>query len=301
MEKKRYRVLSYSILLFLAVYIGFGQYVIGQGFGAGSSWQLFFTGPPRLEIPDNLLRLSLNIEYTLLEIKLLRSTKHCPGMASATKEANEVKLECSQERDWITIRAFDGQSLRGVPLAINLADPQQPEVLLRRYITMIRIDKRPESIPGLYQSFIDRKASNLNIYYPFHVFHVSTYFAELFGNQFMWLISTVLLVILASQGLLFLISIVWQPEVVTEYFNDRNPAVTFVDEVSNRFAIPLRFLGTVCSIWYSLETIETDYSSFLQVLNAMRVAVFTTVMGLATKILCLIRGYHLRIRGIQER
>jgi hypothetical protein len=79
---------------------------------------------------------------------------------------------------------------------------------------------------------------------------------------------------------------------VTEYFeNENKPAVIFIDEIANRFAIPLGFLGTVTSIWFSLETTEADYSSFVQVLDTMRIAVFTTVLGLFIKILCLMRGF----------
>jgi hypothetical protein len=294
--EKRYRTLSYVFLILISVYIGLGQYVIVQGIGVGTSWQTLFTGPVRLQVQDNVLRLKIKISHSSLELKLLQPIKDCLGIVGSGKE--KIKGECSSDRDWILIYAAPGQSLRGIPIVFNLASPQQPEVLTRRYITNVRIDRRPEKISSVYQNLIETDHSNVKMYYPFHVFNISSYFAELFGIRFMWLISSALLVLLACQLFLFLVSFVWQPAVVTEYFESGNiTPVSLVDDLANRFAIPLGFLGTVTSIWYSLETAETDYSSFVQVLDAMRVAVFTTVLGLFIKILCLIRGYRLKTRA----
>ena len=60
----------------------------------------------------------------------------------------------------------------------------------------------------------------------------------------------------------------------------------------------LGFLGTVTSIWIALELMDLFYSDFFQILQLMKVAIFTTVLGLFTKILYEIKEwYYGKIRG----
>jgi len=145
---------------------------------------------------------------------------------------------------------------------------------------------------NFYYNEINKNQSNIELYNAFDISNLSNFIARLIGKQAIIFLITILMILLICQMLLFIIFVLRQPPHVKEYFDnpEKNAPVTFVDKLSNEFAIPLGFLGTVVSIWVSLEEGYIDYSSFFQILEIIKLAIFTTVLGLSIKILCIIRG-----------
>jgi hypothetical protein len=164
--------------------------MITHELGARSSWHSFFTGSPRLEVRDNVLRLELNIGFGDLELKFLKPIKDCRELISPDRDTlKTIMANCSRDRHWIIVRPLRDQSLRGKPLVFKLASANQPQVPTRRYITIIRIDKAPQGIAYVYHNLVEPNDSNVRLYYPLYIFNISSYFAELFRTTLMGLFS----------------------------------------------------------------------------------------------------------------
>lgn len=59
--------------------------------------------------------------------------------------------------------------------------------------------------------------------------------------------------------------------------------INWLDIISERYSTFLGFLGTVVSLWVALERSGMDFSNFFELLDILKYAVFTTVLGLVTR------------------
>lgn len=104
-SNKRYKFLSSLILIIVVCYISLSQLVIALGWGVAASWQPIFTGPARLEVQENILKLELNAECSVLQIRFLdplESKSH-----SLTHKDNvDYSAELSSGADWITVKCL---------------------------------------------------------------------------------------------------------------------------------------------------------------------------------------------------
>jgi hypothetical protein len=261
----------------------------------GAGWPSVFTGPARLEIRDNILRLELKPECSLLEIGMLESLRN-RSVSLSSDSTNDYTVELSSERDWITVSPVEDNSLRNTPIEVILVNLGDTSFPTKRYITEIKIDKQEKNIPYFYYHLIDHSDSNVKLYYAFQIYNISSYAAEIFGQTFIWGILSTLIILLLCQILLFVVWIILRPEPEGYIDKEGSPPITFIDELSDRFAVPLGFLGTVVSIWYSLEDTGMAGLSYVRIVDIMKFAIFSTVMGLSIKVLFLIRGYRREVR-----
>ncbi|MBW2321101.1 MAG: hypothetical protein JRF31_09725 [Deltaproteobacteria bacterium] len=291
---KSYKIISYSFLILVVAYVGLGQLIIAANVDIDSKWSILFTGHPRLQIRHNVLKLEFKVDSSTIEFQFTKPLTEKVKPLSPKDHNLIYAINMSTERDWLTIKALKGKSLQNIPLAFSLSDPEKPGYFVKRYISTVKVNGAPYSVSKIYKNLLRLGSSNVYLYYPFQLSNLSGFLANTFGSKFVYLIISLLLVLLICQAFLFAVSIVWQPDQVKDYFDNPEPgtAVTVIDSIANRFAIPLGFLGTVASVWYSLEGAETDYRSFVQILEIVKIAIFTTVLGLSIKILCILRGYH---------
>jgi len=288
--KDKYRAITYIIAISIGLYIVIGQSVIFSGLGQDRSVTTVFTGFPRLQIRDNVLRLTLKTECRTIEFGLQEPLRVAPNLIG-NSHSQGVTLQRTKDWDRFTIVAPEGKSLNGEQLLIQMSD-STVGLPRRTYITDLRLDGRPESIPAFYNRLMVQTESNPVLYYPFQIKNLSSFVSEKIGASALWLILITLIGLAAYQFIMFLISVIWQPEQVKEFFEKEQTkrGASFLDELATRFAIPLGFLGTVVSVWYSLEQSDTDFASFAQMLEIIKVAIFTSVLGLFTKVMCLLRS-----------
>lgn len=161
----------------------------------------------------------------------------------------------------------------------------------RKGLSVISIDGQRVTPYQFLSQFLDRENSNLELYYPLDTKNISSEIARRVGAL---LVDTILYSLLFLTGcqLLLLAVTVKQPDLVSKYFKDfrDSDAVTIVDRASRDFAVPIGLMGTISAIWVALEQPGTDFSSFDQILQVLRKAVFTTVLGITTRVLCTLRG-----------
>lgn len=61
------------------------------------------------------------------------------------------------------------------------------------------------------------------------------------------------------------------------------------DSWCDDYAIPLGFFGTIVSMWIALEVVSLETGGFTHFLGILKTAIFTTVLGMGTKLICMIR------------
>lgn len=72
--------------------------------------------------------------------------------------------------------------------------------------------------------------------------------------------------------------------------------IDIVDIISEDYAVIFGFLGTVLSMWVALETAGLDYSNFFEILDLVKFAIFTTVLGLIIKSIYGIREFVFKLQ-----
>ncbi len=294
--KSVYKIISYFILTLVIVYIATGQYIIQKKLYNVGNFS-FFTFSPNLAINSNTLKLQIKRNSKSLTLKFRERLKAASPLASTNKEIINYTVSLENNGKLLVITANDQHTLQDVSLRILISEATKAGHAKKRFITNVMLGNNDHSIPEFYNEYISHDYGNVYLYYPMDLVNISSYLALNIGKSFTYIIVSILLIFFVCQMLLFFISIIWQPEEVKDFFTNptREGAITFIDDTAEHFAIPLGFLGTVVSIWVSLETAETDYKSFAQILEIIKIAIFTTVLGLSTKVICTIRS---KLRGI---
>lgn len=291
-NRNAYKVTSYIIFLTVVAYILSGQIIIYYKLNKNGGFTLF-TLRPRLEVRANILKIEIKNQIKLIELKFNNSLESVFLLKGDKDKVLKYDIKLGPEKEWLSIQTKN-TSLQGVPINILLSKPEKAGYSKKRMIETIRIDNKELDISPFYHNYLLHQYSNLSIYYPLALPNISSFLASKFGNLVVRLILGLLWILFVCQTILLIISLMIQPEEVKEFFNNptKDNAITFLDGIAERFAIPLGFLGTVVSIWVSLELSEMDYRSFVQILEIIKIAIFTTVLGLATRIICLIRSFY---------
>ena len=135
--------------------------------------------------------------------------------------------------------------------------------------------------------------SNLVYFRSYHFSNISSYMAEKYGQLLLRIVSIFLLILLISQLFLFFFTIIESIIKKESLIVNDHPILMIkaIDYVSKNYAIILGFLGTVLSIWITLELSMHDYSNFFQILDIIRLAIFTTVEGLLIVTIYSIREF----------
>lgn len=315
---RNYKIISYALFAIIALYIVGAQLIIYKGWDKYLGKLSIILFQPKFEIKTDIISLRLNREAQSIQLKfenalnesvtpieilqndvIIESSKSMNRDSQPEEEINknsnaDYNVELSNDRYEIRISAKNDKTLLDKPIKIGLYDKDSNRAI-QRFIVNILIDNKEHSIQEIFYDYFSKKDNNLILYYLVDLKNTSNFLASEYGIIITRLITAVLLIFFSFQLLYFFISVVWQPSEICQYFANpanytQNNTVTWVDEISEKFSISLGFLGTVTSIWVALESSESDYSSFYSILEIIKVAIFTTVLGLGIKILCLIRG-----------
>lgn len=303
--RRWYGALSYGSLILAILYLLVTQMLIRLEVAPNGGLPLI-TGRARVVVSDDILTLHLKSKVHQIVLSFNQPLAGQVFLANPVQAAQyEVKWD-PEMRHSVTIQASsllankapEGFSAAVFSVGRLFSTPDFSE----REIVAATVDGRSLTPYDFLTKILIRDESSVSLYYPFALQNISRECAHAFGNLLIYGILGILLLLAIAQILLLLGATWAQPESVSFYFSNRatNEAVTFVDSVASDYAIPLGLLGTITSIWVALEQPSINFASFEQILGTLRLAVFTTVLGLVIKIVCMIRGRIGLARGVHE-
>lgn len=298
-----YSIITYVLLIFVASFIGLGQALIANEAGVSVPVYKLFTGTPRVVQSTDILHLRFIRRVASVEL-VFSQPLDGEGVTLPSRSAH---LDAHWEPD--TPRVLRFSESRGEPSDDpEYNDAGEAGTLLQIEARMSRafIDHRPSSrelnaaiIDGqpvepyeLLDQFIDRDRSSLYLYYPLALGNLSNEAAHRFGPYLLAFVMGSLLSLAICQLLLAVITFRWSPTTVRRYLAGQADVgeVPLVDRLANEWAIPLGLFGTALGVWLALEQPGIAYASFADVLGILRFAIFSTVLGIGTKLVCRLRG-----------
>lgn len=287
-----YKIYALFLLAFVLIFLSANIFLTVTKFGQNLNFN-FITGDPLLMVNYNLIDFRVKTSANKIELFFKEPLNHEPIQINKRDESSNYQISSSSEKDLITIKSNAPKGLQNQHIIIRLDGYEDSGIITKRFIRKIKINDYEESIIDFIHDDISNINKSVSIYYEYSLWNLSNIAAKYFGFSIVSLILLILLILFACQLLLLPISVGWQPEVVKDYFrdNEKGKAIFIIDELANNFAIPLGFLGTVTSIWHSLEISVIDYSNFSQVIEILKIAIFTSVLGLSTKMICTLRAY----------
>ena len=178
---------------------------------------------------------------------------------------------------------------------VYFREQERGDIPKRRFIKSIRMDGRQVSLIDFYENVLitDQDQSNVEYFKPLDIRNISNTLGNLFGEPLVFLVTFILLVMLGAQLFIIMMAFVKQllPQLYTEVGEKAMFPVNWIDGFAENYSMLFGFLGTILSIWVSLEKADTDYGDFFQMLTMVKFAVFTTVLGLMTRIVYGVRVY----------
>ena len=269
------------------------------------------SGPKYLVIDDNFLSISINKNFKELELKFLDpiSINENYKIFKNTSDSNhelikqDFSLTISPDKKLLRVKInkdLDGTTALNIPFQ----KPHNEGFLKRKYIESVSINQEEIPMGRFYKQYIDTGQSKVNYYRAFTIENISTYLAKYYG---VWLYSAtayVLEVLLAFQLILFFTTAIGSL-ISTNRIGIAEKAVipiNFFDIASRDLSTFLGFFGTITSIWTALEFSDFDYSDFFQILNLIKMAVFTTVLGICVRLVFELRRFFHSIEksGLNE-
>ena len=288
-----YSIISYTALTIALAYLATSQWLISKE--AGPNGQLaFFTGTPRVILNDDLLKLSFvrSVDQVVLAFR----DRIAEEYISTARVADYAVTFGSEYKHSIQItsrsRDDDVESLGFDHVQLQVGRAFSSGHFRDREISHVVVDGEVMEPYAFLDKVLVRQESSLTLYYPFALNNISGQLAHSFGPVLLGAIQVALLLLVVTQLVLLIVSVRLRPDGAVRYFSDpaNNPAITSVDRIANEFAIPMGLMGTVTAIWLSLEQPSATFSSFEQILSILRIAIFTSVLGFVTKVLCLTRS-----------
>ena len=238
-----------------------------------SSLGLFFTEPVLLGI-DNKIYIEKN------------------GEGKKVLDDSKYKISSSSDNKVITIDLndkFDSTLF----IDINFAGFTKGGFYKKRYIENIDIDTRDVSLSKFYNVYIDTNKTNLSYFKSLDLRNMSTFLAENYGTLIFMADLWILISVFSIQFVLLFVTIIHSiiKQSSVKIGDDAIFPIKYIDMMARDFAVILGFFGTVVSIWTALEISQFDYSNFFQILGMVKIAIFTTVLGLGTRITYGIREF----------
>ena len=298
MEDKENNGWVKKLLLLIAIIFVFLYYLIIQFVDIDS---VLIGGPKYLMVEDNHINLPINKNFSSLELfftePVLLSKNHIIYIQKEEGEkkvldSSEYKISGSSNNKVITIKLnpkFDPTLF----VDINFLNVISGGFSKKRYIKSIDIDGKDVSLSKFYNIYIDTDKTNLSYYKSLDLRNISSFLAENYGTLILMADLWVLISVFTIQLFLLFSTLVYsifKPSSVKIGDNAIFP-LKYIDMMARDFAVILGFFGTVVSVWTALEISEFDYSNFFQILAMIKIAVFTTVLGLGTRIMYAIREF----------
>jgi hypothetical protein len=265
-------------------------------------------GPKYLVNEDNVLRLSLKKRFNILEIYFTDDVNLSKGhQIFVVKEKisplmfSDYEVISSSDKKSVQITVKDSKEISGwIELYIYFKGVGARDFPTRKYIKAISFDGDDIGITYFYKTLLNHEASNLRYYKAFDINSMSNYLAVNFGKKLIYSITFFLIVILAVQLFIFFLTTVkslLSKKDLQLGLGSKSPmnTINIIDIISEEYAVIFGFLGTVLSMWVALETSGLDYSNFFEILDLVKFAIFTTVLGLIIKCIYGIREFVFKL------
>ncbi len=255
---------------------------------------------------DNVIRLSLKKKFSILEIYFKDNVTLSKGhQIFVVKEKTsplmfaKYEVASSPDKKSIQITIKDSKEISGwLTMYIYFKGVGSRDFPTRKYIKAISFDGSDVGITSFYNTFLIQEDSNLKYYKAFSIRNISNFLAIQYGQILIYAITYILVVILAIQLVIFFLTM------VESLLSKRDlqiglgsiSPIDIVDIISEDYAVIFGFLGTVLSMWVALETAGLDYSNFFEILDLVKFAIFTTVLGLIIKSIYGIREFVFKLQ-----
>ncbi|MBW2643548.1 MAG: hypothetical protein JRC89_09310 [Deltaproteobacteria bacterium] len=298
MEDKKNNGWVQKLLLLIATTLVFSYGLIIQFVDIDS---VLVGGPKYLMVEDNHIILPINKKFSSLglfftEPVLLGIDNKIyiekNGEGKKVLDDSKYKISSSSDNKVITINLnykFDSTLF----IDINFAGLTKGGFYKKRYIENIDIDTRDVSLSKFYNVYIDTNKTNLSYFKSLDLRNISTFLAENYGTLIFMADLWILISVFSIQFVLLFVTIIYSiiKQSSVKIGDDAIFPIKYIDMMARDFAVILGFFGTVVSIWTALEISQFDYSNFSQILGMIKIAVFTTVLGLGTRITYGIREF----------
>lgn len=305
MEDKKNNGCVRKLLCLIATILVFLYYLIGQFVNIDNP---LIGGTKYLMVEDNHIRLAINKNFSSLDLfftePVLLEKNHTiyiqkNGEEKKVLDNSKYKISSSLDNKVLKIKLtyeFDSTLF----IDINFADVIRGGFPKKKYIKNIDIDTEDVSLRKFYNTYIDTDKTNLSYYKSLDLRNISATLAESYGLWICWCDLWILISVLSIELFLLFITIVYS--IITQSSvkvgDDAIFPIKYIDIIARDYAVILGLFGTVVSVWTALEISETDYSNFLQILGIVKIGIFTTVLGLGTRITYGLREFfHLKLNG----
>jgi hypothetical protein len=286
---KKYKIASHLIFIFVATYIAIGCFIIENDYPIKKmEVSKFLTGKLELSVYGDILSFTLSTDVKRIKFHFINKINEIGVISEKYPDYN---VRVSSNKKWLFITANKGDLLNK-KINISLSGIKYSGMPITRNIDKVFVGDNQISIYDFYFNKLNIKSSNITTYYPLSINNISNFMARKFGTIVIVLVKSILIILFMSQLALFFILVFWNVPVANDFF--KNPEnkfpLTFIDNISENFSIYLGFLGTITSLWLSLEIATINFQSFGDVLSVMKNGIFTTVLGLSIRVLCTARG-----------
>lgn len=224
----------------------------------------------------------INSGFIKLQYKDKNTLHILDGKKTSQSEVIKIKTEHMLEKINSGLRTANIEIIRADNSKVN------PAILIDK----IMLDGELIDLVEFYENYLDKNNSKIEYYFFNQFNNISTWLSINAGYKISLFIQFTLISMLAIQLALLFLGVFFQPPGLGDYF--RNPrddaAISIIDTLSNNHAISIGFLGTIISIWIALESNTSGFNDFEKIISIFKIAIFTTVLGLAIKMICSIRG-----------
>ncbi len=238
------------------------------------------SGKLSFSIQGDVKKLSFHFDRPIIEASKIFFINQTKGIKS------NYKLENSEDNHWLY---FQGAN-EGTGALAHISIEVSSDVINNRqpvFIDRISLDGRVISATELFQKYIkvDKSNKNIVLYYPMALANISNTLANTVGGALVYIILVLLLLMMVVQLVMFVLG----------YFicKIRKPLETdplhMIDHLTETYAIPLGLLGTIISVWYSLEVTNQSISNYGQLVEIIKIAIFTSVLGVSSTLLYEVR------------
>ena len=302
-----YRKRTYWVLLLVVVYLGIGQIILRSNLHKEyeNGFTMLFTGIPSLEVGSNVLILDFKTLAKSLEVHFSRPISPTVALVISVKDNKEIYPYriIGRGEDWFAVSVNNIESLSDQPVNVNLTSAINDGNNSNFFIKRVLLDGREVTLSDFYYKYLRQGETNVRLFYPADLFNLSKLFAMYAGTAITRIVVALLVVMFLTQFILLILSIKGEPHEVASFFRhpEHNKPISILDSLAEEYSIPLGFLGTVLSIWVALENATEELSDFYAILQILKIAIFTTVLGLSTKLICTIRRKQVHMLGDDDK
>ncbi len=301
-SKKNYLIISYALVALISVYVATTQWIINKQLYKNYDLSLL-TGEPVIEIDLNVLVMMSNTNVRTIDFRFQNELSSVDESFDyprkktdgTTEDITFFNTSLSDDKKWIRLKVANGATIADKIITIDFDNHSKNFSRNRYFIDTIKVDGKYVEVYDFVSKDITK--TNLKLHIPRSFSNISKNIANDYGENIIEIIKFILIVLLSTQTLLYLIGFVWEPEEISNYFKNVNPddETLIVDSISRKYSIPLGFLGTILSIWVALEINQEFLTDFNSVLEIFKGGIFTTVLGLSTNIVCILRSQRIKI------